>query len=212
MNEQRLITNNGLNTSAILKKNDRIYMQIKCITNKGNLEIAEIPYEYGMFWFPLVPYFDYSYVQAFSKILLKVDPQADKKLRDKFGDPHHPKMLSHFYNYKNDEPGDDLDMYNLNCAITLKLKNMGLRTWDGFYNLQDVSYNNEMLGNSLDSLEQDVIRRYANDSELAVKVAHNPLSYLTENEKKYLADIGLGIQMNSYMRKVANRMYLGGNK
>ena len=119
-------------------------------------------------------------------------------------------MLSHFYDYKNDKLGDDLDMYNLNRAITIKLKSIGLKTWDGFYNLQDVSYNNEMLNNSLDGLERDVIRRYADDSELAVKVSHNPLSYLTKDESSYLADIGLGFQMNSYMRKVANRMYLWG--
>ena len=117
-------------------------------------------------------------------------------------------MLSNFYDYKNDKPGTDLDMYNLNRAITIKLKSMGLKTWDGFYNLQDVSYNNEMLNNSLDSLERDVIRRYGNDSEMKVKVSHNPLDYLTEDEEKYLADLGFGFQMNSYMRKVANRMYL----
>lgn len=211
MNEQQLIINNGLNTTAIIK-HDRIYINVKCETYKGNQETCDIPYEYGMFWFPLVPYFDYAYVQAFSKILLKVDPGAPKDLCNKFGDPHHPKMLSHFYDYKNDKPGDDLDLYNLNRAITIKLKNMGLKTWDGFYNLHDVSYNNEMLNNSLDGLERDVIRRYADDSELAVKVAHNPLNYLTKDESSYLADIGLGFQMNSYMRKVANRMYLWGNK
>lgn len=207
MNEQQIIINNGLNTSAIIK-NDRIYMRIKCQTHNGNLEVCEVPHEFGMFWFPLVPHFDYAFVQAFGKILLKVDPQADKKLRNKFGDPHHPKMLSNFYDYKNDKPGTDLDMYDLNRAITIKLKSMGLKTWDGFYNLQDVSYNNEMLNNSLDSLERDVIRRYENNSEMKVKVSHNPLDYLTKEEEKYLADLGFGFQMNSYMRKVANRMYL----
>ena len=43
---------------------------------------------------------------------------------------------------------------------------------------------------------------------MKVKVSHNPLDYLTEEEEKYLADLGFGFQMNSYMRKVANRMYL----
>ena len=93
-----LVNTNGLKIKAT-KKDGRIYIVAKCQSSQGNLEVAYIPAEYGMYWYPLSFYFDYYYVSMFHNIMLKVDPIAPKDIQERFKDNHH--FLHNYYEYKN---------------------------------------------------------------------------------------------------------------
>lgn len=192
-----LINTNGLSIKAFPRQG-KIMVRVKCKSRQGNLEVAEIPAEYGMYWYPLAFYFDYYYYTNYRSILLHVDNRAPQAIQDEFGKRNH--FLHNYYNYKEGYLGEDKSMYLMNLSITTKLKSMGLKTWDGFYNLQDVSYNYELLSNSLDKIEQTIAKRQEKD----IKDGHveSPIKYANEEEKAYLSDLGMAYRMNNYMRKI----------
>lgn len=201
---------NNISIKAVSIKGN-IYILAKCQSNRGNLEVVKIPAEYGMYWYPLPFYLDYHYMTNYKSILLKADEKyAPKDIVDKL--KHKNYFLHNFYDYKHDKLGDDITMYKLNLGITTKLKSIGLKTWDGFYNLQDVAYNYQVLQNSLEAVEQTIIKREEDKGINPNKISNNPMDYATDDESTYLLDIGLGYRMTGYMRKVANAMYKGAGR
>lgn len=202
----KLTSTNGLRTKAV-NQGGRIYVIAKCKSSNGNLEVAKIPAEYGMYWFPLSFYFDYYYYTNYNSILLKVDDNAPKEVQKEFPTKDKPIFLHNFYNYRKDELGKDTRMYLLNLSITTKLKSMGLTTWEGFYNLQSVSKNYELLSNSLEKVKGQITQRELDKGKDPDKLMNNPIDYATDQESSYLADLGLGYRMTSYMRKVAGVQY-----
>lgn len=199
-----LTQTNGLDIDAIYR-NGRVYIRGKCRSRQSNLCVFDIPADYGMFWYPLPFYFDYYYYTNYRSILLHVDKRAPKDVIKDFKENHH--FLHNFYDYQNDKLGDDKAIYFVNLSVTTKLKSMGLKTWDEPYNLQDVSYNYEMLSNALDKTEQDIIKREKVQGKDPNKVENNPMEYATDDELTYLSDLGMAYRMTGYMRKVARVMY-----
>lgn len=199
-----LVNTNGLKIKAT-KKDGRIYVIAKCQSSQGNLEVAYIPAEYGMYWYPLSFYFDYYYVSMFHNIMLKVDPIAPREIQERFKDNHH--FLHNYYEYKKDELGTDKSMYMFNLGITTKLKSMGLKTWDGFYTLQDVQQNYLLLSQALDDIEQKIIKREHDEGINPNALESNPTKFATKDEMTMLSDLGMGFRMNQYMRKVAKIIY-----
>ena len=151
-----LVNTNGLKIKTT-KKDGRIYVIAKCQSSQGNLEVAYIPAEYGMYWYPLSFYFDYYYVS--------------------------------------------------NLVFTTKLKSIGLKTWDGFYTLQDVQQNYLLLSQTLDDIEQKIIKREHEEGVNPNALESNPTKFATKDEMTMLSDLGMGFRMNQYMRKVAKIMY-----
>ena len=202
---ESLTTTNSLSIKAVNNKG-RIYILAKCKSNRGNLEIARIPYEYGMYWYPLTFYFDYHYLTNYKSILLKVDEKiAPDDVVKKYEKKNY--FLHNFYDYRNDQPGKDLTMYRINLAITTKFKSMGLHTWDQPYNLQDVEYNYEILSNSMERVEGQIVKREKDAGVDPNLVHNNPMVYATDKQSRYLADLGMGYRMTNYERKVAHAMY-----
>lgn len=200
-----LSTTNNLSIKAITDKG-RTYVLAKCKSNRGNLEVAKIPAEYGMYWYPLPFYFGYHYLTNYKSILLKVDQKlAPKNVKSEFRDKN--IFLHNFYDYKHEQLGDNKNMYLTNLSITTKLKSMGLKTWDLFYNLQDVSYNYQLLSKALDDTEQSIIIRERKQGINPDLARNNPMRYATKEEAKLLTDLGMGYRMTNYMRKVANSKY-----
>lgn len=200
-----LSTTNNLSIKAVTDKG-RTYVLAKCKSNRGNLEVAKIPAEYGMYWYPLPFYFGYHYLTNYKSILLKVDQKlAPKGVKSEFSDKN--IFLHNFYDYKHGRLGDNKDMYLTNLSITTKLKSMGLKTWDLFYNLQDVSYNYQLLSKALDDTEQAIIKRERTQGINPDLARNNPMRYATKEEAKLLTDIGMSYRMTNYMRKVANSKY-----
>lgn len=200
-----LSTTNNLSIKAVTDKG-RTYVLAKCKSNRGNLEVAKIPAEYGMYWYPLPFYFGYHYLTNYKSILLKVDQKlAPKNVKLEFHDKN--IFLHSFYDYKNDKLGDDKTMYLTNLSITTKLKSMGLKTWDLFYNLQDVSYNYQLLSKTLDDVEHKIVNRERAQDINPDLARNNPMRYATNDEAHLLSDLGMGYRMTNYMRKVANSKY-----
>lgn len=201
---KELTSTNGLDIDAVYREG-RIYIRGECKSRLGNLSIFEIPADYGMLWYPLPFYFDYYYYTNYHSILLHIDKKAPSKIIEDFSNHHH--FLHEFYDYKHEKIGSDKSMYFINLSITTKLKSMGLKTWDVPYNLQDVSYNYEILSNSLDKTEKTIIDREKSKGHNPNKVENNPMDFATDKELAYLADLGMGYKMTGYQRKVANTMY-----
>lgn len=200
-----LSTTNNLSIKAVTDKG-RTYVLAKCKSNRGNLEVAKIPAEYGMYWYPLPFYFGYHYLTNYKSILLKVDQKlAPRGVKSEFSDKN--VFLHNFYDYKHERLGNNKDMYLTNLSITTKLKSMGLKTWDLFYNLQDVSYNYQLLSKTLDDTEQAIIERERTQGINPDLARNNPMRYATKEEAKLLTDIGMSYRMTNYMRKVANSKY-----
>ena len=194
----------------VVTKRGQIFTQIKCQSNRGNLEVADIPADYVMYWYPLSFYLDYHYMTNYKSILLKADPKlAPKDELAKYGDRNY--FLHNFYDYKENKLGNDLTIYKLNLAITTKLKSMGLKAWDGFYNLQDVSYNYQLLGSSLEKVENKIVKREEEQGLNPNLMKNNPMDFATKEESTYLSDLGLGYKMTNMMRKIANEKFKGGS-
>lgn len=202
---ESLTTTNSLSIKAVNNKG-QIYILAKCKSNRGNLEIAQIPYEYGMYWYPLPFYFDYHYLTNYKAILLKVDERiAPHNIIEKYNQKNY--FLHNFYDYRHDKPGNDLTMYKINLAITTKLKSMGLKTWDQSYNLQDVENNYQLLSHSIEAVENAIIEQEKKHGANPNLVKNNPMNYATDEQSRYLADIGMAYRMLGYQRRVAHTMY-----
>lgn len=205
---RQITSNNSLQTKAI-NQDGRVYIIAKCKSQNNFLEVAKIPAEYGMYWYPLNFQLDYAYIVNYKSILLQVDSQASKELKDEFNynQPYNPVFLHNFYDYKNQKIGDDDRMYKLNLAITTKLKSMNLVTWDGFYNLQDVRENFGKLRYSLDQTQKNISKRELAQNIDPNNIMNNPMTYATNDELTYLSDLGLGYSMTRYMEKVAHAKF-----
>lgn len=205
---QRITSNNSLQTKAI-NQSGRVYIIAKCKSYKNFLEVAKIPAEYGMYWYPLNFQLDYAYITSYKTILLQVDCQASKELKDEFNynQPYNPVFLHNFYDYREQKLGNDDRMYNLNLAITTKLKSMNLVTWDGFYNMQDVETNFAKLRYSLDQTKNAISKRELAQNVDPDNIMNNPMTYATNDELIYLSDLGLGYNMTVYMKKVAKAKF-----
>lgn len=199
-----LVNTNGLKTKAI-SKDGRVYIVAKCQSSQGNLEVAHIPADYGMYWFPLSFYFDYYYVTMYKSIMLNVDKSAPKDIIERFKTHHH--FLHNFYDYKKGRLGNDKSMYLFNLAITTKLKSIGLKTWDEFYNLSDVAYNFQLLSQTLDNIENKIVAREKNHDINPNSLEANPTKYATPKELTMLSDLGMGFKMTNYMKQVSRIMY-----
>lgn len=200
----KLTVTNSLSIKAV-QDHSRVYVLARCKSNKGNQEVAKIPAEYGIYWYPLVFYFDYHYMTNYKAILLKVDPKlAPDDIIDEYA--HKNYFLHNFYDYRHDKLGKDRTMFKINAGITTKLKSMGMKTWDLPYNLKDVSLNYEKLDKSMQKVENAITLR-EQDKVDPDDLANNPMDYANHDESTYLSDLGMGYRMNGYMRKVARAMY-----
>lgn len=205
-NSKSVTETNSLISRAIYK-NGRVYINASSQTSQGNLGSYDIPYEYGMWWYPLSLYVDYSYYTNWNNMLVSFVPETPKELKDYFYNPEVKRtpFLKEFYDYTNNKIGKDDRMYIMNSGITLKLKAMGLATWDEYYNEDDVANNFKKLSNTMVSIEEDIFKREEKEGVLYNKKVKT-LEYATEEELAMLMDVGMGYRMNRYMQKVVNAM------
>lgn len=209
----QLTSTNSLQTKAI-QQNGRIYLLAKCKSYNNFLEVAKIPAEYVMYWYPLNFSLDYAYFVNYKAILLQVDKQAPKGLKEEFNynQPNNPVFLKDFYNYREQKLGTDDRMYKLNLAITTKLKSMNLVTWDEFFNMNDVNTNFAKLRYSLDQTKNKISQRELAQNVDPDNIMNNPMTYATNDELIYLSDLGLGYKMTDVMKKIAKAKFsLGDN-
>lgn len=209
----QLTSTNSLQTKAI-QQNGRIYLLAKCKSYNNFLEVAKIPAEYVMYWYPLNFSLDYAYFVNYKAILLQVDKQAPKGLKEEFNynQPNNPIFLKDFYNYREQKLGTDDRMYKLNLAITTKLKSMNLVTWDEFFNMNDVKTNFAKLRYSLDQTKNKISQRELAQNVDPDNIMNNPMTYATNDELIYLSDLGLGYKMTDVMKKIAKTKFsLGDN-
>lgn len=209
----QLTSTNSLQTKAI-QQNGRIYLLAKCKSYNNFLEVAKIPAEYVMYWYPLNFSLDYAYFVNYKAILLQVDKQAPKGLKEEFNynQPNNPIFLKDFYNYREQKLGTDDRMYKLNLAITTKLKSMNLVTWDEFFNMNDVKTNFAKLRYSLDQTKNKISQRELAQNVDPDNIMNNPMTYATNDELIYLSDLGLGYKMTDVMKKIAKAKFsLGDN-
>lgn len=209
----QLTSTNSLQTKAI-QQDGRIYLLAKCKSYNNFLEVAKIPAEYVMYWYPLNFSLDYAYFVNYKAILLQVDKQAPKGLKEEFNynQPNNPVFLKDFYNYREQKVGTDDRMYKLNLAITTKLKSMNLVTWDEFFNMNDVNTNFAKLRYSLDQTKNKISQRELAQNVDPDNIMNNPMTYATNDELIYLSDLGLGYKMTDVMKKIAKvKFSLGDN-
>lgn len=209
----QLTSTNSLQTKAI-QQDGRIYLLAKCKSYNNFLEVAKIPAEYVMYWYPLNFSLDYAYFVNYKAILLQVDKQAPKGLKEEFNynQPNNPVFLKDFYNYREQKLGTDDRMYKLNLAITTKLKSMNLVTWDEFFNMNDVNTNFAKLRYSLDQTKNKISQRELAQNVDPDNIMNNPMTYATNDELIYLSDLGLGYKMTDVMKKIAKAKFsLGDN-
>lgn len=209
----QLTSTNSLQTKAI-QQDGRIYLLAKCKSYNNFLEVAKIPAEYVMYWYPLNFSLDYAYFVNYKAILLQVDKQAPKGLKEEFNynQPNNPVFLKDFYNYREQKLGTDDRMYKLNLAITTKLKSMNLVTWDEFFNMNDVNTNFAKLRYSLDQTKNKISQRELAQNVDPDNIMNNPMTYATNDELIYLSDLGLGYKMTDIMKKIAKAKFsLGDN-
>ena len=174
-----------------------------------------LPFDSIIFWYPLYFYYDWTYNYARNKLILKADRKAPRSFTD-FVKNNPNYSIDQCVNLETGEgiiPNNRIYKDNIELLYQFKTE-MGLTTFDGFFNRQQVTRNFQILEKLLNGIWSNAYQRRAldtgkdevvNTKELPSSInSREPydikvLKYATDQEKSLMIRIGCAEVMSMKM-------------